>query len=82
MPVCSSTKPDLMIRMLEALDVHDEHRLQRRTTVPPARRPRCVPPDPLTIQITDHTEEKGVVNQMPAKAVVQTVCKFTACQGR
>ncbi|MGH3777012.1 MAG: methyltransferase domain-containing protein [Pseudonocardiaceae bacterium] len=27
MPVCSSTKPDLMIRMLEALDVHDGHRV-------------------------------------------------------
>lgn len=26
-PVCSSTKPDLMIRMLEALDVHDGHRV-------------------------------------------------------
>jgi len=27
MPVCSSTKPDLMIRMLEALDVRDGHRV-------------------------------------------------------
>jgi methyltransferase of ATP-grasp peptide maturase system len=27
MPVCSSTKPDLMIRMLEALEVHDGHRV-------------------------------------------------------
>ncbi|MGH3972370.1 MAG: methyltransferase domain-containing protein, partial [Pseudonocardiaceae bacterium] len=27
MPVCSSTKPDLMIRMLEALDIHDGHRV-------------------------------------------------------
>lgn len=27
MPVCSSTKPDLMIRMLEALNVHDGHQV-------------------------------------------------------
>jgi methyltransferase of ATP-grasp peptide maturase system len=27
MPVCSSTKPDLMIRMLETLDVRDGHRV-------------------------------------------------------
>lgn len=26
-PVSSSTKPDLMLRMLEALDIHDEHKI-------------------------------------------------------